>query len=89
MKVEQLEIFKPGFNHRTRGRILTDIIWKELNVHEKINIRNHCSCEFLNYPNYAYLDYHFRYGTWKSPFAEWVWKQNSMKKPQPRNLINK
>jgi hypothetical protein len=86
--MSQLEIFKPEFNHKTRGHILTEKVWKELSIHEKINIRVHCSCEYLNLPNYQYMDFHFRYGTLQSPFVEYIWKQNSMTKSQPKNFIS-
>lgn len=42
--MEQLKLFEPEkvepvFKHKSRGKIITSKIWKELDIHSKINIK--------------------------------------------------
>lgn len=50
------------FTHKTRGKILTDKIWKELDVHSKINIKVAYGYGEDLKPNYWIIDNVFECG---------------------------
>lgn len=64
----QLSMFEEEkvFKHKSRGRILTDKIWHQLSIHQKINLRVvYKAFE----PNYWCIENAFEQGLDKSPFA--------------------
>lgn len=68
--MQQLELFEieapqPEFKHRSRGHVETNRVFKELDVHAKINIKHH----YYGYPNYMIIDSCFENGLDTSVFG--------------------
>lgn len=62
--MNQLNLFPPEieFNHKSRGHIYTDKIWKELDIHSKINIKVAYGYGSDLKPNYMIIDNVFKCG---------------------------
>jgi len=58
----EIEPIPKPFNHKSRGRIYTDKIWPELDVHSKINIKVAYGYGSDTRPNYLIIDTVFKCG---------------------------
>ena len=69
------DLFSDEYENRSRGRIYTDKIWKELDVHSRINIRSQYGSYSRVIPSFSILNFCFEIGFDLTPHLNRIYRK--------------